>query len=789
MKLNLTHCSLAFIFGAGVSFVFPFIPVTVSVFVCIVTIAYKRFFVGSIIPLIITGTLGFVYCYPIEYVDTEKLLNRKIVITFHIESSSLNSNFYRNVKVYEIYDYESRGNIKSNKVNVLSKQPLEKLKIYRAIGTVSKDSFHLNPFMYQDALTISLTEVNMTSDYTMSYVDNLRQKVNDYLDSNFSPNSAIFLKAIVTGSREDMSQEIRDSFARTGLAHILSISGAHFGLFIFVVFKFLNIMIRLLPERLLVNMTIHIGPSQITAILTAPLVLFYLLLSSMSYPAIRSFIMICFFLIALLIERRRYMAQSLTFAGLIIIALFPDSPTNLSFQLSFLSVLSIFIGMSITDNLTTQKDGLYDRNIKDKILDALKNSIVITLSATIGTAPLTAYYFHYFSIISPITNLVITPFIGFVILPIAILSSMLYILTDWFMMSALLNQITDMMIQTVHYLSLIEYADVKVASFPTAIIIMSTLSILLSGVMVSIKFHEKSRKAQLTVFLLFIIPLLSIIAFKHFYKDKDLLKITYLDVGQGDSAVVELPDHKVIVIDTGKNSFITSKFLRYRGIKVVDALVVSHPQSDHIGGIERLVKEFIIKEIWDNGYVSYNEKLISGMYHRRLQRGDKTGGIGYSILTIHPHSEFKPDKNVENNLSLVIKIETTKNSFLFTGDIELEAINDITQLKDRLKSTVIKIPHHGSRTSLSRGFLELVSPNIAIISVGRMNVYKFPHKEIFALLEGVKVYRTDEIGAIRIKESRGGSLSILTARDFKITRVDNIYDEWFNLKRLFMVWY
>ncbi|MCX8070147.1 MAG: DNA internalization-related competence protein ComEC/Rec2 [Thermodesulfovibrionales bacterium] len=428
-------------------------------------------------------------------------------------------------------------------------------------------------------------------------------------------------------------------------------------------------------------------------------------------------------------------------------------------------------------------------NIKDKALMSLKNSIVITLSATIGTAPLTAYYFNYFSIVSPFTNLLITPFIGFVILPIAILSSMFYVFTDWFAMNSILSIITEMMLSSVRYLSQFKYADVKVSDFPIVFIFLSVISILISSLMVSCKLHERSKMFSINILALFIFPLLLIIAFKSIYTNKGELMITFLDVGQGDSAVVELPDKKVIVIDTGKNSFNTSRYLRYRGIKEVDALVVSHPQRDHVGGIERLIKEFKIKEIWDNGFVSYSESLVSGIYHQRLQRGDKTEGIDYKILVIHPHSNFKPEKNVENNLSLVLKIETKNNSFLFTGDIELEAIDDMLHLGNTLNSTVIKIPHHGSRASISEDFIRVVSPKIAILSVGRKNFYNFPHKETLNLLQGISVFRTDEKGAIRIKESRTGTISVLTARDFKIKKVTSFFDEWLNIKRLFMVWF
>ncbi|HIJ59174.1 MAG TPA: DNA internalization-related competence protein ComEC/Rec2 [Nitrospirae bacterium] len=787
MKINLTHCAVSFIFGACLSRILPYLPITILLLALISSVLYKRFLKGSIVIAFLFALLGFLYSLPHEDIDIEALLNKKIVLTFHTDSYNQDKILYRNVKIHELYEYESKRKININKVNVFSKVNLQAFVLYKAVGIVSNDSFYLNPNSYQDNLVINLNEIYIIGDYSPSFVDKMRSKVNDYFNSNFSKEVSAFLKSIVTGDRDDLGKDLKNAFSKTGLSHILSISGAHFGLLMFIVFKLISLIISLLPERFLVKMTLHIRPSQVSAILTAPVVIFYLTLSSMNYPAIRAFIMITLFLLSLLIDRRRYMAQSITLAGFIIILIFPDSFTDLSFQLSFLSVLSIYLGMTLCECLMNETKK--EISLKEKILKPVRDLLVVTISATIGTGVLTAYYFNYFSIISPLSNLFVTPFIGFVILPLAILSALFNLLTDGVIFTTLLSGATEIMLMTVKYLSGFTYSDMAVASFPRIFLFLSIISILIASVITASKFNMLTKKDSLIILLLVTFPIILIISFKLFHKIDGELIVTFVDVGQGDSIVVELPDRKIIVIDTGKNSLITSRFLRYRGIRQIDALVISHPQRDHVGGISRLVSDFKIKEIWDNGFVSYAEGLISGIYHRSLQRGDKTAGIGYNILVVHPYRDYKPDKNIENNLSLVIKIETIKNSYLFTGDIEIEAIDDITHLRDRLKSTVLKFPHHGSKTSVSTQFLELVSPKIVIISVGRNNPYNLPHKETLSALDSVMLYRTDLMGAIRIKENKKGELSVMTARDFRFKKTVLFAEELSNLKNLFNVWH
>jgi competence protein ComEC len=773
--------------------------------------------------IVIIALFGFFYANarytpetPIEEIAGEILLVKGIPASEAVSrSSSISSSgtFSQVVKIKEAFD-KNMSPLTIKQLRLITDTVLQTDRLYHI--KVRMHRYYLNPGSFKGMPSGHALRITDSGDADVSSFHKARQqtraKLNNYIKNNFSEESAPFIMSQVTGERGMLPKEIRDAFSSTGLAHILSISGTHFGLLFIILFASFRFMIKTLPYSLLSRLTLYFTPSQITALLCIPFMAGYLVISDMSVPSVRAFIMINLFLTGLLMGRKGFWLNTLLFAAVVIILMHPDAITDLSFQLSFLAVLCI--GMAVEqqssraaeqklDNGTAaqQSNRAAERLEQFKrfkllpiaLLRYCSTALKISIAATIGTAMLVAYYFNYFSVVSPFTNVIITPFIGFIILPAALIASFIFLAFGVFPFHSLIDAAASFCISAITYIAGWWFVDVKIPSFPIIVLIMFYSGLLIYiAIKLKADAHPKFKYHKLNLFAAACVAILpAIIYLAVSLTTARGIHITFLDVGQGDSAVVELPDKKVLVVDTGINGFQTANFLRYRGIKKIDALVLSHGSSDHAGGLDKILNDFNVREVWDNSRLIYPEGLLSdGIIHRRLQRGDTAESSGYRITILHPYDGFYTmfSGSDENNDSLVIRIDGIKNSFLFTGDIEQEAQEDLWHLGGHLKTNVIKVPHHGSRTSASEIFFSAVSPDIAVISAGRKNRYGHPHDEMLQLLEGIRVLRTDTDGAIGIREMRDGSMRIKTWNDFRIIKAKNLRDELMNLKKLFYVW-
>ena len=242
------------------------------------------------------------------------------------------------------------------------------------------------------------------------------------------------------------------------------------------------------------------------------------------------------------------------------------------------------------------------------------------------------------------------------------------------------------------------------------------------------------------------------------------LEVTFLDVGQGDSIFISTSGGKNILIDGGKRAIppyshfdagkeVVLPFLKNKGVKKIDTLIATHPDGDHIGGLLAVLDSDIqIDKVLDSGYkhTSYTYRDFLKKIERRRETKyyqPRAGqvlnwGNEVSVQVLSPAHLFRNS----NNCSIVIKLTYGNISFLFTGDAEKEAEGEmVSRYGDRLKSTVLKASHHGSRTGSSLNFLKMVKPQVTVISCGRKNKFGLPHKEVLDKLARfkVRVYRTD----------------------------------------------
>lgn len=258
------------------------------------------------------------------------------------------------------------------------------------------------------------------------------------------------------------------------------------------------------------------------------------------------------------------------------------------------------------------------------------------------------------------------------------------------------------------------------------------------------------------------------------------LTVTFLDVGQGDCAVIQTPGGHVMVVDTGgrtpgddqgRRSLVP--FLRAQRVHRVDALVLTHPDDDHIGGattlMERIPVGWLLVSSLPSNSITYREVLDTGRRRGVRLAALRRGQIlqfsdGALAEVLHPPAGALPvSEHADNNGSIVLRIRWGNTSFLLAGDAEAEAEADMLASGMDLRADVLKLGHHGSATSSTEAFLHAVQPQTAVVSAGRHNPFGHPHPDVLARLEArnIRVFRTDRDGGITMM-SDGRTVRVTT---------------------------
>ncbi|MBF0559315.1 MAG: DNA internalization-related competence protein ComEC/Rec2 [Nitrospirae bacterium] len=815
---------IAFIYGSASYYVCRFFPLTIFLLslLCLALSVRQnldnqrnsiRHGLTPVYVIVLMSLLGFCSAYfrslPSE--DLSAIAGRTILVEGKARSEAVPlysrpGSFSNSMDITDAADTAGRI-LELKEMRVIGPCAMTPGMMYRITAHVPADAYFMNPGSRAGLSVFAEVIEPLDSSYGSAaacptgFFQESRRRLNAAFKKWLSPAASSFVMALITGERGLISKETNNAFNVTGLAHLLHKAGLHFGLLFFFLFGTTRFLVKTLPDKLFTRLTLYASPSQIAAIISLPFMVWYLGISSPDFGTARAFIMVCFFLFGLLVQRRGLWLNSLMLAVFIIVIWRPDSLTELSFQMSVAAVLCI--GHAVGGK-QEQKGA--------SIISYIRSSLLITLAASAGTAPLIIYYFHIFSVISPITNLIVIPAVGFVILPLAFISSFIILLFDVFPFHSILDLVVNHVISFVHYVGQWEFAALRIPAFPPALIIFFYTGLCMFTAIVYSRSKENARstasgnghsqapRAFISNVRSLLLPcavalLPTVIYLIVATLARPMLSVTFLDVGQGDGAVIELPDRRTIVMDTGSTGFQVEEFLRYRGTNEIEAVMLSHGHHDHTGGLEHIVNDFKVRAIWDNDRLIHSANIMARVPHRGLQRGDIIRGRGFTITVLHPYEGFycagtnKSEENSEeNNDSLIVRIQGDAASFLFTGDVEREAEDDAAHTGPALKSTVLKVAHHGSRSSSTEEFMSAVSPDIAVISSGRKNRFGHPHEETLARLSGCRVFRTDRDGAIRISEGENGMVLVKTWKKFRMTEAHDSGDEWMNINRLFWGW-
>jgi competence protein ComEC len=516
----------------------------------------------------------------------------------------------------------------------------------------------------------------------------------------------------------------------------------------------------------------------------------------MSPSTQRAVIMVSVFLMTFIFEKQHEPFNTLAIAAMLILIIHPPSIYSVSFQLSFAAAFSIIYGLSSihkkTDKqLVTNKTGF--SIIKRKLYPFF----FVSVFAIIGTIPLVMYYFNQISFIGIITNLFAVPVTGFIVVPLGLFSLPAYPFSVN-LASLCINisgYILGYVLEAVKFISHLPCAAYKTLTpscFEICLYYLMFLVVLriINNIINNNRIIPAKAKINpgisiLAISVLIIAGCCDVLFWLHHRLLHNDLRVTILDVGQGSAALVELPKGSCLLIDGGGFSDntifdvgakIVAPFLWRNKILTIDTIILSHPNSDHLNGLIYIAKHFNVKTVLSNGegadtlgykefITAINKNKIEMTQFRQLKRRQNISNAILEIL--YPPTDYSEKKHKEkwrdlNNNSVVAKISYGSVSFLFPGDIEARAEEELVTIKGgNLHSTVLIAPHHGSKSSSTPAFLQTIQPELIIISSGFNNRFGFPAPEVLKRykLLGSRILGTSQNGAVTLITD-GQSLSV-----------------------------
>jgi len=535
------------------------------------------------------------------------------------------------------------------------------------------------------------------------------------------------IQALVMGDDSQIAVQDWQLFLRTGITHLMSISGLHITMLSGLMFGLVNLVWRRIPH--LANQIPTRKAATFAAVVTA---LVYGLIAGFSVPTQRTLYMLMVFGAALWSGRRFAIAQVLALALLIVVLIDPWAVISAGFWLSFgaVALLSFAMGARLAQP------------------HWLKIALRTQSAVTIGMLPLLLIMFHQASIISPLANAVAIPLISFFVTPLALLGSFLPI--DWpLYLAYYLLDYCVVFLRWLNQLSVAVWQQHAPASWTLAPALLGVMWMLLP---------RGWPMRWLGVFGL--LPMLLIQPNRPMPGD---MKVTVLDVGQGLSVVVQTAQH-TLLYDAGAKfnqqsdagSRIVVPFLQGEGVQKLDGFIVTHDDNDHSGGMASVLA--LMPVDWFASSMQDTTLIPKSTEQMKCYAGQSWHWDGVDFEVLHPSlQDYEYSEIKDNDRSCVLKVTSASGSLLLTGDIERRAESALLatyQDQDSavLKSDVMVVPHHGSKTSSAPDFIEAVAPSIAIFTVGYMNRFRHPRPEVEARYQAIdtKVLRSDYHGAVTL---------------------------------------
>lgn len=589
------------------------------------------------------------------------------------------------------------------------------------------------------------------------WMDQIRQRLLEKMKIILSGKPyAAFIYALTLGEKAEINQDAWQVFQNTGTNHLMAISGLHIGLLTALIFFLVRWIwpqipyaVRILPQP------------QASAVIGLIAAFIYSALAGFAIPTQRAVLMITLFLLGNLFRRFVPPLHSLAFALLVVLLINPLSILEIGFWLSFMALSLLAYGL----NGRTPQPHSVKKNLKFDLARFFKKYGQPQWVIGIGFIPLTLLFFSNASFISPVANSLAIPWVGFITIPLSLIGALFSFLIP--SVGACILNIAE---GSLHGIWAILKFLAQVPFFSWAHTV-SDSSFIFLGILGCALWLAPWGCPGRGLGAFFILPLLLVVPSR---PRENEVWLTLLDVGQGLSAVVSTKNTNLVYDTGGKwaesedmGRRVVIPFLQFNQIRYLDALIISHGDSDHRGGAESILARFPVAHL-----MTSVPALFPNQNAQTCLRGKNWEWDHVKFIFLHPIFSFLGDKN---NSSCVLKITYEKNAILLTGDIEKKAENLLLHQPDALRAVLLVAPHHGSKTSSTEAFIMAAHPEVVLFPTGYYNRFGFP-KEIIVnryRMHHVRVYDTAQEGAVTIKMN---GEKIIEVQSFRKERKPHIWD-------------